>query len=336
MATSTSGLTVKSVSRKPNKSDRVNMRITLGDLIGSGSRAITRYTGTLLAVFVVQSLVTMAVMFGCAVVLAQAFAHLPVFDEAVDGDLVSLALCVRFAKAHLLACSGIVLSAVLLWQLATWFLAGGVNGVLGRRPEGRSETARCFGASGTATYLAYARLALCSVPGWLLVLFVFATCTSAVAARLQLALTAGDLVMPLAVSILPALALTHFLWTVTDYARVELTLRHDSHQPSVLSTYLRSALFVVRRPLTLLHAALGWLAFLVITAGSAYLAAGHPMFGAEGAVTLFVIRSGVALARWATRFAVIAGQVDLGGSRPLPPRRVEAKAEAKTEAKTTR
>jgi len=329
MATSTSGVNVKNVSRKSSKSGRINMRLTLGDLFGSGTRALTRYTGTLLSVFVVQSLVAMAVMFACAVVLSQAFAHLPVFDEAVDGDLVSLALCVRFAKANLLACTGIVLSAMLLWQLASWFLVGGVNGVLAQRPEGRSETARCFGASGTATYLAYARLALCSVPGWLLVLFVFATCTNAVSSRLEYALTVSDLMMPLAVAILPALALTHVFWTATDYARVELTLRHDSHAPSVITTYLYSLLFVLRRPLALLHAAFGWFAFIAITIGYAYLAAGHPMFGAVGAVTLFVIRSGVALARWALRFAVLAGQVDLGGSRPLPPRRVEVKAEPK-------
>jgi hypothetical protein len=62
-----------------------------------------------------------------------------------------------------------------------------------------------------------------------------------------------------------------------------------------------------------------------------YLAAGHPMFGAEGAVTLFVIRSGVSLARMALRFGVLAGQVDLGGSRPPPPRRVEIKADAKPQ-----
>ena len=30
-----------------------------------------------------------------------------------------------------------------------------------------------LGASGASTYLAYARLALCSVPGWIVVLFVF-------------------------------------------------------------------------------------------------------------------------------------------------------------------
>ena len=55
------------------------------------------------------------------------------------------------------------------------------------------------------------------------------------------------------------------------------------------------------------------------------------MYGAEGAITLFVIRSGVSLARMALRFAVLAGQVDLGGSRPPPPRRVEIKADAKPQ-----
>jgi hypothetical protein len=55
-----------------------------------------------------------------------------------------------------------------------------------------------------------------------------------------------------------------------------------------------------------------------------YLAYGHPMYGAEGAVTLFVIRQGVALARMAIRVGVLAGQVEIGRGRPLPPRRVEA------------
>jgi hypothetical protein len=311
------------------KTGKINMRLTLGDLVGSGSRALTRYTGTLLTVFVVQSIVAIAAMLGCAIVLAQAFAHRPMWDDAVDGDLVSLALCVRFAKANFLACAGVAFAALLLWQLASWFLAGGVYGVLAQRPEGRAETAKCFGASGTSTYLSYARLALCSLPGWLLVLFVFATCTNAMSTRIEHALTVPDLIVPMIVCFVPALVLIHFLWTVSDYARVELTLRHDSHDPSVLATYLRTVGFVVRRPLTLVHASLGWLGFTAITVGYMYLAAGHPMFGAEGAVTLFVIRSGVALARMAIRFAVLAGQVDLGGSRPLPPRRVEVKAEAK-------
>ena len=313
------------------KSGSLDLRLTLGDLIGSGSRALTRYTGTLLTVFVVQSLVAVATMLACAVVLAQLFSHLPMWDDAVDGDLVSLVTCLRFARINLVACAGIGFAALLLWQLASWFLVGGVYGVLAQRPEGRAETARTFGASGTATYLAYARLALCSIPGYLVVLFVFAMCASAVGARIEHALTVGDLVMPVLVSVVPAMVLLHILWTVSDYARVELTLRHDSHDPSSLMTYLRAFAFVLRRPLTLIHASLGWLGFAAITVGYMYLAAGHPMFGAEGAVTLFVIRSGVSLARMALRFGVLAGQVDLGGSRPPPPRRVEIKADAKPQ-----
>ena len=305
------------------------MRVTLGDLFGSGTRALTRYTGTLLAVFVVQTIVATSALLAIAAVLAQVFSHLPIWDDAVDGDLVSLVTCIRFAKANLFACGGIALGAMLLWQLASWFLVGGIYGVLAQRPEGRAETAKCFGASGASTYLAYVRLALCALPGWLLVLFVFALCTNAVATRIEHALTVIDLLGPLAIATLPALVLTHVLWTVSDYARVELALRHESHDPSVVVTYIRTVAFVIKRPLTLLHAGLGWLGFVIITLGYAYLANGHPMFGAEGAVTLFVIRQGVSLARMAIRFGVLAGQLDLGGTRPPPPRRVEVKAESK-------
>lgn len=147
--------------------------------------------------------------------------------------------------------------------------------------------------------------------------------------RIEHALTITDLVVPLLVSLGPALAILHFLWTVSDYARVELTLRHESYDPGALATYLRTVVFVIKRPLALVHASLGWIGWLIITVGFMWLATGHPMFGAEGAVTLFVIRSGVSLARLAIRFAVLAGQIDLGGSRALPPRRLETKAEPK-------
>ncbi len=294
-------------------------RLPLGAMIGAAPRAVTRYTGTLLAVFVAQMLIVGAAITAIAVVLAQVFAHMPVWDDGVDGDIVSLALCVRYAHANLFACAGIAFSALLLWQLASWFLVGGIYGVLAQRPEGRGDTARCFGASGATTYLAYARLAVCSIPGWLLVLFVFATCSNAVLPRILYALTITDLIVPLAIALVPALVVLHFLWTASDYARVELTLRHDSHDPSVLATYLRSLVFVIKRPMSLVHAALGWLAFAIITIGYAYLAHNHPMYGAEGAVTLFVIRSGVSLARMALRFGVLAGQVELGRTRALPP-----------------
>jgi hypothetical protein len=304
-------------------------RLGLGDLIAAGPRAVSRYTGTLLAVFVVQSLIAAACLVGATIAFAQAFAHLPMFDEAVDGDLVALLYCVRYGRASLVAIAAIVFTAVLVWSLASWFLVGGLNGVLAQRPEGRGDTARCFGASGAATYLTYARLALCSLPGWIVVLFVLGAGTSVVAPRMMHALTVPELLGPLAIAVLPAALLLHVLWTVTDYARVELTLRHDTHDPGVIATYWRTLRYVIRRPVTLVHGALGWLLFLVVTAAYAYLAQGHPMYGAEGAVLLFVARAGVSLLRMAIRVGVLAGQIELGRTRPLPPRRIEAKLDAK-------
>lgn len=302
-------------------------RLGLGDLLAAGPRAVSRYTGTLLAVFVAQSIVAAACMLGVASALAKAFAHLPMFDDAVDGDLVALLYCARHGAPSLIATGGLIAGTVLLWQLASWFLAGGLYGVLAHRPEGRRDTARQFGASGAATYLAYVRLALCSLPGLVVVVFLLRTAIVLVADRIEHALTVLDLIGPLAIVILPAALVLHLLWTVADYARVELTLRHDAYDPGVIASYLRSLGYVLRRPITLVHGLIGWLAFAGVTAGYAYLAQGHPMYGAGGAVTLFVARQGVSLLRMALRVGILAGQVELGRTRPPPPRRGEHKLE---------
>lgn len=299
-------------------------RLGLTDLIRAAPRAVGRYTGTLLAVFVVETILAFACMIGIAALLAQAFSHLPMWDEAVDGDLYALLSCIRYAHVHLVGCAGIAFGALLLWQLASWFLVGGTLGVLARRPEGRGDTARTFGATGAATYLAYARLALCSLPGLALVSFAFTVGLALAEPRMAQALTLPQFFGPLALGTFPGFLLLHILWTVTDYARVELTLRHESHDPGAVITYLRTIAFVIKRPVTLVHAALGWFVFALITAGYALLAHGHPMFGAEGAVALFVIRQGVALARSTIRYGVLAGQIEIGRTRALPPRRLES------------
>lgn len=320
-------------------------RLGLGDLIGAGPRAVSRYTGTLLAVFVAQSLIAASGIVAIAAVLAHTFSHLPMFDEAVDGDLVATIYSVRFGKDSMIAIAGIVFGAVMLWQLASWFLVGGAYSVFAQRPEGRGDTARCFGAGGASTYLAYARLALCALPGWFVVVFVLALGLGLVKGRGDHALTVSELLGQLerashvmtvsellgrlAVSVLPAALLLHLLATVEDYARVELTLRHHTHDPGVIATYLRTLSYVLRRPVTLVHGALGWLAFGLVSTAYFYLSLGHPMYGAEGAITLFIARQGVSLLRMAIRFGVLAGQVELGRTRALPPRRVEVKVDPK-------
>lgn len=305
------------------------MKIGLGDMLSAGVRSLSRYTGTLLSVFVVQTLVATACMFAMALVLSQAFSHLPIFDEGVDGDLVSLVESYLYARPSFAAIFGIMFGAILLWELASWFVVGGLYGVLAQRPEGRSETARCFGASGASTYLAYARLSLCSLPAIAVVLFALSTGLGLAMARIEHALSVWDLLGPLFVGLLPGMLLLHVAWTITDYARVELTLRQDTHEPGVIATYLRSVSYVLRRPVTLAHGAIGWLCAVLVTMAYMWLAAGHPMYGAEGAVILWVSRQCVSLLRTAIRVGVLAGQVELGRTRPHPPRRVEAKVDIK-------
>lgn len=298
----------------------------LGELLGAGVRGVSRYTGTVFTVFVVQSVLAAACMLAVTFVLAQTFAHLPMFDEAVDGSLTALVACLRYGRSSFLAIGGLLLGAVLLWELASWFLVGGLCGVLAQRPEGRADTARRFGAGGAATYLRYARLALCSLPGYAAALLVLSLGMSVAGPRVEHALTLPQLLGPLALGALPAVLVVHVLWTVSDYARVELSLRHETHDPGVLRVYLRALVFVLRRPLALAHAGVGWALFALVTVAYAYLAQGHPMYGAEGAITLFLVRQGVALLRMAIKIGVLAGQVELGRTRPPP--RVAAKPAA--------
>lgn len=299
------------------------MRLSLGDLIGAGSHAIARYTGTLFAVFVVQALVAATCMLGVTVLLAQAFAHLPMFDEAVDGDLVALIWSVRFGRPSLLAVGGIVFATIVLWEIITWFLAGGLYGVFAKRPETRGETSRVFGASGAATFLAYGRLAVVSLPSWAVVLTVFGACTRAAYPRFEHALTTPDLIGPLALCFVPALLVLHVAWTITEYARADLTLRWDTHEPSALATYLRATVYVIKHPITLVHGAIGWFLFALVTTAYIVLAHGRLMYGAEGAVALFIARQGVSLLRLAFRIGVMAGQIELSRARLIPVRRAE-------------
>jgi hypothetical protein len=109
------------------------------------------------------------------------------------------------------------------------------------------------------------------------------------------------------------------LWTITDYARAELVLRRDTHDLSVLAAYVRAIGFVLRRPMTLLHAGMGWVAIGGISLGYLVAAHDHPMVGTGGAITLLIVRQGVALVRMAVHFAVLGGQVALTRQRPAPP-----------------
>ncbi len=295
----------------------------LGALVRAGVRGVSQYTGMVLGLFVVQVMVSWGAGFILMRLLAGAFADKPLFDDAVDGDLVALAELVRDADALIGVITWVMLAAVFAWIVLGWFLAGGVLAVFTERPRGRGDTARCFGAGGASHFLVFARLGLVSLLMHAPVVVVLSTCVEWAQDKIEHALTLGELVVPLVVALVPA-ALLHVLVTTTiDYARAELVLRRPSHESlGAMRAATRAAGYVVRRPLALAHVLGYWLLFLALSLGFAWLAHDHAMLGTSGALALLALREGLALVRSALAIGVAAGQVELTATRPPPPREV--------------
>jgi hypothetical protein len=296
----------------------------LAAMFAAGGRAVSEYTGMVLGLFAVQALVAGGVGLVIAQLLAGAFADRPILDDAVDGDLVALIAVVRGAPELFAASQALIVGAVILWLVLTWFLAGGLIGVLIERPRGRRETARAFGASGAATFFVFLRVGLVSaILHMALVMPALVLGATAALPRLERALGGGELLLGLVVAVGPALLVAALVGVVTDYARVELALRRPSHATlGALHAIARAVLFVIRRPVTIGHRLLGWLIFFAVSGIYAWAAHGHPMLGTGGAISLLVLRQVLSLLRMAIKVGVVGGQVELSGTRPPPPRQV--------------
>jgi hypothetical protein len=212
-------------------------------------------------------------------------------------------------------------------MMLSWFLVGGLISVLAERPHGRRETARTFGAGGASHFFVLARLGALSAFLHGVVFFVAAIGLGAVYPRIDRALSLGDVIGSLALGLAPALLLLAALWTVIDYARIELVVRRGTHERlGALVAFGRAVGFVVRRPLAIGHVLLWGAAFALLSIVYAWAAHGSAMLGTGGAVSLLVVRQGLALARMGLKVAAIGGQLELGMTRPPPPRPVKVEA----------
>lgn len=296
----------------------------LAVMVRGGLRAVSQYTGMVLALFVVHLMVAWGAGIVIVQILSGAFADKPMLDEAVDGDLVALAEIVQSSGAVIEAVGWVAVGAVIAWMIVSWFLAGGVLGVLTERPRGRADTARTFGANGAAYFLVFARLALISFIYHLPVYIVLGFGMGYADARIEHALTMGEVARALLVGLLPAALLHVIVSTIIDYARAELVLRRPTHESlGAVRATIRATGYVFRRPVALAHVLLYWLVFIAISAGFAWVALDHAMLGTWGAFALFALRQGVVLLRLAARVVVIAGQVELTATRPPPPREIK-------------
>jgi hypothetical protein len=301
----------------------VTRKLGLRQMLRAGVRAVSDYTGTFFGLFVVQLVIAAGTTVVIWQVLAAEFAHRPLFDEGVDGDLLSLIEALRNAGPILLSVRWIAIGAVLLWAMLSWFLTGGLIAVLAERPHGRRETARTFGAGGAATFFVFARLGLISLIGHAAVFMVAVLGLGVVLPDIEQALTLGRVLGMLFLGLLPALLLLTVLWTIIDHARVELVLRRPTHeQLGALTAFMRATAFVVRRPVAFAHVLLWLVAFVLVSALYAWAGQGHAMLGASGAIALAIVRQGVVLVRMGLKVALVGGQVELGATRPPPPRPV--------------
>lgn len=297
--------------------------LRLGGLVRAGWRGVSEYTGMVLGMFLVQFIAAWSAGLVILQILATAFADRPLFDDAVDLDLTSLLLVVRDAPAVFSAVAWVVLGAIVMWSVWSWFLTGGVLAVLTERPRGRRETARCFGAGGAATFLVYARLGLVSIVLNLPALLALGIGQGYAAGKLEYAVNDGELVLPLLVGFAPAMLLHVVASTIVDYARAELTLRRPTHETlGAIRTTIRATGFVFRRPIALGHVLVYWLVFVLVSLAFVWVSHDHAMLGTSGALALFAIRQGVTLLRTAVKIALLAGQVELTATRPPPPRTI--------------
>jgi hypothetical protein len=299
------------------------------DLVRAGGRAVSRYTGTTLALFVAQGLVAAIAIVAVAQIFATELARSPVFDDAVDGDLVALLHILRDAPHIVWGAAWTVFGVVLLWMVTSWFLIGGALAVFAERPEGRAATARTFGAGGANTFLSFVVLQVLSLVVYLPALFVLGFGLAWGMERGEYALTVGELASSVGLGVLPGALALVVAGTIVDYARVELAIRKSTHELGAIGAFVRSIGFVVTNPLSIVHSLLGWIVAIAIGLAYLWLAHGRLMLGGSGALTIFIVRQGVSLLRMAIKVGVLGGQVELGQTRPPPPRRIPAVADRK-------
>lgn len=295
----------------------------LSALARAGLRGVSEYTGMVLAVFVVQLIAAWCAGLVYLQVLATAFGDRPMFDDGVDGDLTSLLVVVTERREVFGALVWVMLGAVAMWMVWSWFLTGGVLAVFTERPRGRRETARAFGAGGASTFLVYGRLGLISILLHLPVLIVLGFGLGYLGDQLEHAMTIGEMIGPLVIALAPAALLHVLVSTVIDYARAELTLRRPTHESlGAVRVTIRAVGFMFRRPVALVHVLVYWLVFVTLSVVFVWLGHGHAMLGTGGALAVFAIREAQALVRSALKLAVLAGQVELTATRPPPPRTI--------------
>lgn len=282
-------------------------RASLGLMLRAGVRALVRYRGLVVALYLVQLVLSAGAALVMMTVLTRVFGTRPLFDRAMEGDLAALLDCLRDpAGAHALfgmICTG--LGAAFLYGALSWFLTAGLIAVFLDAPSRGREVARWFGAGGASSFFAFFRLALWSLLPLLAVAVAAASGIYWMSLHLGRTLDGWGVAETLATGLGPALAVHWVIAAAIDYARIDL-VRHPGL--SSLRALARGFGLIVRRPLTLFHTLLYGVVFGAATAVAVWAGLGG---GVAGLAALMVVRQVVNLIRFAAHVGLIAGQVEL-------------------------
>jgi hypothetical protein len=284
----------------------------LGQLITGGARAVTRYKGLFITLYLVQLVIAGLVAWTASKVLATVFAHSPVFDQAVAGDLASLIFVITDQLYVFASILFLALGAVLGYAILSWYLIGGLNAVLLTAPDKRGEVARCFGAGGARTFYAYVRLFLLSLVPYGIIASLFLFGLSSAADDLAYGLTFGDVAAAVLPKLSPALFLLLIHLTVLDYARIELsrTIGLASRH-----AFFRAYKTVLTDWRPLAHVLTYIAFFALVSTIYIYATQGHAMAGALGAIALFVIRQLFLVVRYLGKMTCASGQIVYANQR---------------------
>lgn len=261
----------------------------------TGIALTTRYFGMWLGLYAALAAAQASVL-GALLFLWLPLGTWPAWDAAIDGDLLSFLALMQsgqLAIAPLVAMMALIAST---WLVASWFLHAGVLHVYCQEPTGRLATAKAFGEGGARLFFAYCWLDAVAAALLLLPFIGIGTVLAWVAQHAVTALNLPDLLVPL-------IALVPFAWlwlcirTAVDLVRIELAIEPSRDASHAVSALWRNLLNVLRMP-QLCFVALGWRAAPWIVAGGLAIATlPHPLFGAGGAMALFVLRQGTVLLR---------------------------------------
>lgn len=316
MSESLSGAITAEEPVKSLQRERKRERVGLGQMYRAGFRSLRRHPLLAVAVYGVQLVLSGAAAWMMARVLADHFAHYPLFDRAVDGDTFSLGMVMVTHPEVFSTLIWIGLAATLVYGMISWFLTAGLITVYTKRPTDRLTTAEVFGAGGAARFFAFARLAAWNAApkllGGVLVLMSLGFAVD----DMTDTLTLSELISKAIVGAIPGLVVLWIAGTAGAYARVDLV---NYPKQSSLRALFRGYKTIATNWRPMIHAASYWAFFVVVSL--AFVAATYDV--AVSAIAILIVRQAVTIMRYAGTLVLIGGQVELGGGMSAPrPRRL--------------